>query len=454
MQKQRLISIIVVGVVFVIAAVLILILLDVIPGRKPSRIPKTTLEIWGVFNDRKIFEDMVEEFTSQDFYKNVTIKYQEKFIDEYEDELLNAFSEGRGPDIFMVHNTWLPKHESKIDPWPQDETLFKGSLLGAMSARDFQITFVDVCYKDFVTGQKVFALPLYVDTLALFYNKDMFNTAGIPEPPTTWEEFEDTALALTRYDESGEIVRSGIPLGSANNINRSTDILSLLFLQNDILVIDTTSGVPEPALARWDSEQVLDFYTGFAKKGSPNYTWNPEGKYSIDSFYQGEAAMMINYSHHIDTLLEKNVYFRFDVASIPQVEGSEKDISYANYWGLAVTKNPQNNRNLKDNIDHSSRKRVAHEFIRWMSQKEVMQRYVELTKRPTARRDLVLWQGTSYPDLNVFSRQALQAESWYQPDQRRVDAIFKNMIESVVEGELSIREALQRAEEEMRLLLR
>ncbi len=424
-----------------IVTVLVLILLDVIPGRKPSRIPKTTLEVWGVFDDRTTFEALFGGFIGQEFYKNVTINYSEKFIDEYEDDLINTLAEGRGPDIFMIHNTWLPKHRSKIDPWLQDEIIWNGSLLGPVSARDYQITFVDVASNDFVRNQRIYAFPLYIDTLALFYNKDMFNTAGIPEPPRTWKELEEAARTLTRYGADGRIARPGIPLGSAVNINRSTDILSLLFLQNEVPIIDTTTGGAKPTLSRGKGVEVLDFYTSFAKSGSTNYVWDPSVSYSIDSFYQGETAMMINYSHHIQTLEEKNPHFRFDVASIPQSLGGTKDISYANFWGFAVSKNSEN-------------KKVAHELIRWMSQKDVLEQYAELTRKPTSRRDLILWQGVNYPELEVFVRQTLTAESWYQPDQRRVETVFEDMIESVVSGERSPREALQKAENELGLLIR
>ena len=43
------------------------------------------------------------------------------------------------------------------------------------------------------------------ETTGLFYRTDMFEAAGIDGPPTTWEEFEATAAALT--DEAAGPVR-------------------------------------------------------------------------------------------------------------------------------------------------------------------------------------------------------------------------------------------------------
>ena len=270
----------------------------------------------------------------------------------------------------------------------------------------------------------------------------MFNTAGISAPPATWESLEDVSRALTRFDANGDVVRSGITLGSAENINRATDILSLLFLQNGNPIIGTARGTREPTIAR-EGQEVLDFYTNFAKRGNENYSWDFNGLYSIDAFYGGNAAMMINYSHHLKTLREKNPHFRFDVAPMPQVSGSVKDINYANSWGFAVAMSSP-----------STEKGVAHEFIRWLRQKENMQKYAELFEQPISRRDLMLWQGLTYPQLGVFSRQTLSAVGWYQPDSRRVGTIFEDMIESVIRGERTTNEALRKADDELRLLLR
>ena len=56
-------------------------------------------------------------------------------------------------------------------------------------------------FKTFVTYEdKLYGLPQGGETTGLFYRTDMFEEAGIDGPPTTWEEFEAAAAALTDKD--------------------------------------------------------------------------------------------------------------------------------------------------------------------------------------------------------------------------------------------------------------
>jgi multiple sugar transport system substrate-binding protein len=48
---------------------------------------------------------------------------------------------------------------------------------------------------------KTYALPLDGESTGLFYRKDLFEAAGITEPPKTWEEFEADAKKLTQPDK-------------------------------------------------------------------------------------------------------------------------------------------------------------------------------------------------------------------------------------------------------------
>ena len=58
--------------------------------------------------------------------------------------------------------------------------------------------FVDVVSKDVILeDNKIYGLPLSVDTLAMFYNKDLLNNAGISEAPKYWNrEFLQTVKKI------------------------------------------------------------------------------------------------------------------------------------------------------------------------------------------------------------------------------------------------------------------
>jgi multiple sugar transport system substrate-binding protein len=416
--------------------VIIIGLASVIPGCKEK--PKDVkLEFWGIFDDSDIYKSLINDFSSQ--YPHIKINYHKRVSSSYEKDLLEAMATNRGPDIFMLHNTWLPRYQNKVMAAPSE----------LITLKQFQEDFVDVVYEDFVLDDYyICALPLGVDTLALYYNKDIFNTDGIARPPVTWEEFLTDVEKLTLEDERGNITRAGAALGTARNINRSTDILSLLMLQSGTPVVnaDESKAVFNNPI-RADSgeefcpgERALEFYTDFANPLKSVYTWNTRMHYSIDAFYEGKAAMIFNYAYNLPIIRAKAPYLNFAVAPMPQIKGADKNVNYANYWGLTVSRN-------------SEVPVAAWQFIVWLSEKENMKKYLELTERPTARRDLVDWQRDD-PRIGVFAGQALTAHSWYQVDNSSIETVLANMIESVVLGESTIKDAVGKAAKQITLLMK
>lgn len=405
--------------------------------KAPPSIENVNLEFWGVYDDLEFFDELIGEYTRN--FPNVNIIYRQKNFDSYEDDLKDAFAANRGPDIWMMHNTWLPKHKDKISPLPSGEKW--------MTLKEFGDSFVDAAIEDLVSEGKIYALPLYVDTLALYWNKDLFQSQGIAEPPEDWDSFMKDVKILTKKDNFGNILRAGAAIGTARNINRSTDILALLMMQTGAQMIDdqnTQVKFNQSVSVDGDSypagEDALRFYTDFSDPQKDIYTWNPTTHYSIDAFYEGDAAMMINYSHHSETIKKKASYFNFGVAPIPQIKDSDMKIAYANYWAPTVYVN-------------SKYPEWAWNFIQFLSSRDNVLKYLEKAKRPTARRDLVDTQKNELY-LGVFAVQSLIAKSWYQIDNVAIENIFADMIESVVLGQATTRQAIDKAASQVNVLYR
>ena len=365
-----------------------------------------------------------------------TLPYKKNY-QTYEKDLLEAMATGRGPDMYMIHHTWVPRYEEKIIAAPSE----------LITLKDFQDNFVDVVYDDFVLDGYITAIPLSVDTLALYYNKDIFNTNGIPQPPQTWEEFLTVVEEITTKDERGNIVQAGAALGTARNVNRSTDILALLMLQSGAkMTNDNKTGATfNSSVTSGNStfnpgERALEFYTDFANPLKTSYTWNTRMHYSIDAFYEGKVAMMFNYSYNLPTIRAKSPYLNFGISQMPQIKDSSKDINYANYWGLTASAN-------------SDASNEAWQFIVWLADRDNAQKYLESAEKPTARRDLVNWQ-SSDKDLGVFAKQSLTAHSWYQVDNSTIEQYLADMIESIVLSESTIKDAVNKAVNQVTLLMK
>ncbi|MBL7155479.1 MAG: extracellular solute-binding protein [Candidatus Portnoybacteria bacterium] len=418
-----------------IVPIIFLSLTAALPGCKEPLAEEVELEFWGVFDDSDIYRPLIEDFNLA--FPKIKINYYKKTYQTYEKDLLEAMAGGRGPDIFMMHHTWLPRYEDKI--WAAPSEL--------ITLKELTDNFVDVVYTDFVSDGYITALPLSIDTLALYYNKDIFNTAGLPQPPTTWEEFLTDVEKLTIKDERDNIIRAGVALGTARNVNRSTDILSLLMLQSGAQMVNEqrtsvafNQSVNLNGESFYPGQRALEFYTDFANPLKSVYTWNTRMNYSLDSFSEGKVVMMLNYSYQTPIIRAKSPYLNFGIAPMPQIETSTNNVNYANYWGLTVSHNCQN-------------ANEAWQFIIWLTDKENAQKYLELTEKPTARRDLILGQKDD-PDLAVFAEQTLTAYSWEQVDNSTIEQYFADMIESVVLGAATIQEAINRAASDITFLMK
>ena len=253
MPKGRIILIVILGIV--IFGVL-LIFLGIVPGLQKND-PKNqivSLDFWGVFSRR----DVMEKATS--IIPGFKVSYKEMDPKTYEADLINALASGTGPDVFMVHNSWIPKHKDKLIPVTAED-------LGISSLRDLYPT---VVAQDFAPDIYIYALPLWMDNLALFYNKDIFDQKGILFPPKDWKEFQDAVSQIKEIDSSGNIILPGASMGgSSKSVFKSQDILSVLMLQTGVeMVSDDFSR----ATFASDGVEALDFYIDFSNPKSEFYT--------------------------------------------------------------------------------------------------------------------------------------------------------------------------------------
>ncbi len=368
---------------------------------------------WKTFQDRADINDLIEDY--QKLRPNVTVKFVKKNVSDYEGELLNAIASGNSPDIFTIHNDWLPEQMDKMAPMPT--TL--------MTERMYRDTFVDVAASDFVKDGKIYAVPMSVDVLALYYNKDILGSAGIFTPPTTWPEVVSAVQKITKQDSSGNFTRSGIAMGASSNVNRAADILLLLMLQNGtIFYNDTYTSATFDQMIRFNDqsfnpgETALDFFTQFSRPSKKAYTWNVRSDNSIDAFVQGKLGMMLGYSYMIPTIKDKGPNLNWGVIGVPQPDASGLKINFANYWGEGVSKT-------------STKQAYAWDFLAFISQKDELRKYHDKVKVPSSRKDLLSEQ-VSDIELGVFAENAITARSVYKPDAAQFESIVLKMIDDVV----------------------
>lgn len=432
-----------------------------------------SLEVWGVLDDSDAYGNIFGDYRKLN--PNVkSITYRKLPIETYRADLINALASGKGPDIFMIRNPWRSAFEDKTAPAPNN----------LISEQEYRNRLVDVAADDFINAdKKIYGVPLSVDSLSLYYNKDLFNTAGITRPPETWDEVKSDARLLGTIDQFGTIIRSAIALGTGANINRSPDILMALMMQSRA-TSDSQESKGPVNFSDESSVKILDFYTQFSRVGSDVYSWNARQDYSLDAFYKGNLAMMINYSWQYDTIKQKNAKLNIGVAPLPQFDKTNP-ANVANYWGYVVAKDkpapPTPSGQSSTTVSDPEKKNQARIFEAWQflkyltlvgqdkkmnvmdafsgTSKEVSlgtdptKAYLAITHKPAARRDLVAEQKDDLI-LSPFAYGNLIAKNWYQGDSEAVDGILIDMIDSVVRGEKSSKTGLDTASSRINLLIR
>ena len=170
------------------------------------------------------------------------------------------------------------------------------------------------------------------------------------------------------------------------------------------------------------------------------YSWNRRMANSLDAFSQAKSAMTFGYSSDYYWLKKQAPYLNFGVAAFPQVSQADLMVNYGDFDIFVVS-------------NRSGKYISAWQALEFLTQPDNLKSYLTSAKRTTPARDLVNWQKQDL-ELGIFAQQALSARSWYQSDPTQIDAIFVEMIDSVVLKEASIDEAVNRAAERTTQVLR
>lgn len=416
----------------IIVLLLVLIFWGVIPGLREAQV-KGIVIFWGT-EPEAVFQEVLSDFGNTN--KNIAVRYVRKDLATYETEVVNALASGAGPDLWMIPHTWITRHENKLFPVPA--TL--------MTEREFNDTFANIARDVFIMQGKILALPLFIDPLVLFSNRDFFASDAIPAPPKTWDQFLETSMKLTRYGADESIVRAGTAMGLASNIPEVKDIVSLLIMQGgtDIVNLETrrvTLGeahvVNDVKLSPTDS--ALRFYTDFARRAKKSYTWNATLPDPVTLFSKEKLAMFIGYARNLEVARKLNPHLAIDVSPVPQFTGAPIAIGYARMQGVTVSLASPN-------------RIAAWTFAKYLTNQVNAFRIAERTGTAPSRRD-VLQEGHAVPARSVIYESAVRAKTWLDPQEMETSRIFASMIESILRG-ASIEGAAGEAANRIRQLIK
>ncbi|TDK26510.1 ABC transporter substrate-binding protein [Arthrobacter crusticola] len=150
--------------------------------------PKVELDYWNGFTggDGPFMEQMVEEFNAE--HDNIKVVPNTiKWADMYQ-KLPAAVQAGEGPDVGVMHLEQLSTNAARNVIVPVDDLAEELELTGD--------DFTEEVWDAGVYEDKRYGIPLDVHSLAMYYNTEHFEKAGITEAPTDAASFEDALKKL------------------------------------------------------------------------------------------------------------------------------------------------------------------------------------------------------------------------------------------------------------------
>jgi multiple sugar transport system substrate-binding protein len=154
--------------------------------------PNVELAYWNGFTggDGPFMQKLVDQFNSE--HKNIAVKSNTIQWADFYQRVPAAVQAGQGPDVGVMHLDQLATHAARNIIIPLDSL-----------AKDIGLTADDFTQDIWDAGiyhDKRYGIPLDVHSLAMYYNKDHFQKAGITEPPTDEKSFMD---ALDKLKAAG-----------------------------------------------------------------------------------------------------------------------------------------------------------------------------------------------------------------------------------------------------------
>jgi multiple sugar transport system substrate-binding protein len=159
----------------------------------------TTITYWAsdqgssIADDYTVLNPQLQKFTRQ---TGIKVNLEVIGWPDLLNRITAATTSGQGPDVVNIGNTWSASLQATgaFLPWTSQNfatiggsSRFVASALGSTGA----------------AGQPPAAVPLYSIAYALYYNKAMFQQAGISSPPATWSELIADGKMLTHGSQYG-----------------------------------------------------------------------------------------------------------------------------------------------------------------------------------------------------------------------------------------------------------
>ncbi len=358
-------------------------------------------------NELDIFQKYVEEYNAQSEQTEVELVYTP--ADEYIKQLTIGNIAGDMADMVMMDNCYTSEFASTgvledlsayYNEWDESQMLD-----GPMQS---------VTYEGGIYG-----LPYACNTIALFYNVDMLEEAGV-EVPTTWDELVDAAAKLTTDEHTG-FAFCGAKTGEGAFqvypfLNQAGANINTLDSEGAIAAVDMLGSMVEAGSA---SKEVMNWSQADLEK----------------QFAAENVAMIIEGVWQIAQLREDAPDLNWDVAKIPIPEGGTEATALGGE-NICVTS--------------GANTEGCWDFLSWICSKEISPQLCKDMSRFSARSDVDNEEWFSEDEQTLFFANYMKyTAARVHPRWSECASAFEVAYQKVFSGEASAADAMKEAQAEI-----
>lgn len=269
---------------------------------------EVTINFYAWSDEEGIFTKLANNYMED--HPNVKINMQFTPSDDYNTKLMTAFGGGGEIDCFAVSSPpSLAQFQAKGSVMALDDLIKENNT----DTSGYEGTLESIA----IDG-KTYALPYKTSSWVVYYNKDLFDQAGVayPEGDWTWEDYYDIAGQLTSGEGADKIYGSlnfqptsmwwRVPANSKGSTNPLDDAQLHDWMEAAEYCKSLSDAGYQP------------LYEDMASESGADYTGNfLQGKYAM--FYTGDWAVeMLN-----TAIANGDGDVNYDIAPLPHWEGEE-----------------------------------------------------------------------------------------------------------------------------------
>lgn len=305
--------------------VLLLAFLATVACRPRQASTTVSFMVFGDPAEYRAYVELVDAFESSHPAIEIELRHIPS-AREYRTRLATEFAAGSPADVTLMNYRRYASFAAAGLLEPLGPYLEASSLID----RD---DFYAVAVEGFVWQGELMCIPQNISSLVVYYNQDLFDEAGVPYPADdwTWDEFLETARALTR-DANGEGSVDQYGLGMEPSLFR----LAPFVWQNGGRLVDDVERPTRLTLTRPPSLQALQWFVDLRQvHGVVPDRVEEAAQDSESRFIAGTTAMYLNSRRGTPTYREIDA-FAWDVAPLPRGE-TEAGILHSDAYCLSST---------------------------------------------------------------------------------------------------------------------